>query len=808
MNRIVFLGRPPFLLLPLMAATHMAMAQQEASPSQQELIEEVVIVGSRNTEARSVADSPVPVDVFNTEEFSSVGAGADITDNLNALVPSYIATPATGDGSAFVRPTSLRGLASDQTLVLVNGKRRHRSALVQLFAPAANNGSHGVDVAFIPAVGLKQVEVLRDGAAAQYGSDAIAGVVNFNLKDSAEGGEVSATYGQHFEGEESWMVAGNVGLPVTDDGFVNLTLNSNDNDALSRGRQLPNAQALIDAGVSGVGADAVFGDAPLAQTWGRPQTRGTRFVWNSGLQTEHFGLYSFGNYGQTKGRYRFFWRSPNPPEGSGLDGFSINSDLEEALALGATNLGRESVAGYTPYLDGEQEDWSGVIGIKSHPDAELSWDVSATYGSNELDYTLFNSLNGDAPLVNGEAVRNFDTGDYEQEETNINADFGYSVGSQLFLAWGLEYREETFTQKVGDRNAYIGGGSSGLAGTRPEDAGEYSRDNVAVYTDAELSITDDWLVQAALRYEDFSDFGDTLNWKLASRLTLTDNLALRGALSTGFHAPTPGQSNLRTTTTTLSNDNVPIETGLFPADSAVVANIGGTPLKEEEAFNVSFGLTSEWFDALSVTLDGYWIKVEDRIYRTAIDNISFYTNALDVIHQGVDLVLQTDYAGLLGSDNQLTLAYAYNQVEVDDNRLINGNQVVSDDLVEDIENNYPNHKLTLTNQAQFGDQWQWMARIRMVGDHFDERGNIAGTSELGRSQEVDAVFYVDTEVTYLATEALSFTLGASNLFDEFPNTIEDQPGVANRIGVGLPYPRRSPANYEGGAWYLRARYQF
>ena len=231
-------------------------------------LEEVVVMGSRSNKPRSAADSTVPVDVFSEAELSAFGNQADITDTLKALVPSYTATPATGDGSAFIRPTSLRGMAPDQALVLVNGKRRHRSALVQFFAPAAGNGAHGVDVAMIPGIALKNIEVLRDGAAAQYGSDAIAGVMNLQLKDAAEGGSIQVQHGEFFEGEQSTKVAANGGFALGENGFLNVSFESVDNDALSRGIQRPVGQGLIDAGVPNVGADSPFGDAPFVQTWG------------------------------------------------------------------------------------------------------------------------------------------------------------------------------------------------------------------------------------------------------------------------------------------------------------------------------------------------------------------------------------------------------------------------------------------------------------------------------------------------------------------------------------------------------------
>ena len=309
--------------------------------AQQQALEEVIVTGTRSQKARTVADSPVPVDVLNSEEMNSFGNTADITDNMRSLIPSYTATPATGDGSAFIRPTSLRGTSPDQALVLINGKRRHRSALVTFFAPAAGNGAHGVDIGMIPSIGLKSVEVLRDGAAAQYGSDAISGVMNFIMKDYNEGGTVMVQYGENFEGEESIKVGANAGFAIGSDSFLNLTAEWYDNEPLDRAIQRPDAAALIASGVEGIGQDTPFDDEPLAQSWGRPETDGYRLFFNSGFGlADNTELYAFGNYAQTEGRYRFFYRPPG------------HSTLE-ALAEDFGYSGSLLETGYTPYLDGE-----------------------------------------------------------------------------------------------------------------------------------------------------------------------------------------------------------------------------------------------------------------------------------------------------------------------------------------------------------------------------------------------------------------------------------------------------------------------
>ncbi len=764
--------------------------------------EEIIVLGTRSSKSRSVVDSPVPIDIINNQDLSAVGGSADITDNLNTLVPSYLAAPATGDGSAFVRPTTLRGMAGDQTLVLLNGKRRHRSALVQLFAPAANNGSHGVDIAMIPTIALKNIEILRDGASAQYGSDAIAGVINFALKDSTQGGSVETTFGKHYEGENSWRVGANAGFPLSDRGFINLSVDSNDTKALSRGRQRPDAQTLIDSGVQGVGADAVFDDGPLVQTWGRPETSGTRFLLNSGFKLpNNKKLYLFGNYARTKGRFRFFYRSPSHG--------SLNTTNHPNIAA-ANNLSRERAAGFTPYLDGEQDDMSVVLGLKGRlAQLSTSYDFSVGTGFNKLDYTLYNTVNGDAPLINGAAQKDFDTGDYKQQEHNLNIDFSTELSSQWNLSYGLEYRQENFTQYEGELASYIGIGASGMEGTSSSDAGKHKRNNYALYADLEQDVNEDLLLQYALRFENFSDFGSTINGKLAGRYSVLPNFALRGAVSTGFHAPTPGQANLRTTTTTFSG-GAQVDTRHIPADSAEARALGGTALKEEKSTNISAGFISEMGRGMTLTLDAYRIAVDDRIYRTQTSsNISFYTNALDIRHQGLDLVWTSNLRNWIKTiDTSLSFAYNYNTVDVVNNKRINGTQVVSDDLVEDIENNYSKHNFTLTTNTHFTDRWSLMARARYIGSHYDERGNISGTSSDGRSQEIDPVVYIDAELGYRPIKNLNLIAGGANILDKYPKTIEDTPGVANRISVGLPYPRRSISNYEGGSWYLKAVYNF
>jgi len=801
---------------------------QSALAQDDEAIEEIKTIGSRSAKPRSAADSTVPIDVISGDAFNDVGGTADLTDNLKALVPSYTATPATGDGSAFVRPTSLRGTAPDQTLVLVDGKRRHRSALVQFFAPAAGNGSHGVDIGMIPGIAVKRVEVLRDGASSQYGSDAIAGVINFVMKDASEGGQLQLTYGEFFENEQSVKLAGNAGLALGDIGFVNVSAEYVDNDALSRGIQRQaDVDTLIANGVNPdlIGADAPFGDAPLLQTWGRPQTKGTRIFVNSGFELSGSSeLYARFSAANTDGRYRFFYRSPThstftsqrafgdgcpvcdpDPASDPMDLIPDTLSLREQGFVGLP-------AGFTPFLDGHQNDASIVIGIQGEFESGLLYDFSYGYGKDELSYFLNNTANpslgpGD---FNSLPQMDFDVGGYHQEENNFNADFSLPVSDSLNLAFGAEAREEKYTVIAGEPNASFGSGSSGFAGIGEQDTGEFSRDNVAVYADVEQDVSDALLLQYALRYENFSDFGSTTNWKVAMRYRASDALAFRGAVSTGFHAPTPGQANVKTTITTFDGaTGLQVEEGLVSPTSEIAAENGGVPLKEEASLNYSVGFAADLSDTWALTTDIYRIEVDDRIYRTGDiqtssgQTISFYTNALDVVHQGVDVVLTGGFA-----NTDLTFAYSFNKVGVDKQKdvIVNGVpiQPVGDSTVEDIKNNYPNHRWTATSMTNFTDRWSLMARATYYGEHWDERGTIHAAVD--PSAKIDATVYVDLELGYQATDNLRLVLGGVNVTDEFVNTIG--PPNANRLSVGLQYPRRSAANYEGGSWYLKGVYSW
>ncbi len=789
-----------------------AMAQGSGDGDDDAMVEEIVTIGSRSHRERTISDSPVPIDVLSADDLNTMGGITDLTDSLKNLIPSFSATRATGDTSAFVRPTSLRGTAPDQTMVLVNGKRRHRSSVIQFFAPASGSGSHGVDIGMIPSIALKRVEILRDGASAQYGSDAIAGVINFVTRDNAEGGEYQIRYGQAFEGgssEANYNISGNQGFSLGDNGFVNLSLEYQSNDALSRGIQRPAAQANIDAGAVGVGEDSPFGDGPLVQTFGRVESSGTRFFLNSGKDiNDTTSWYGRVGYADTKARFRFFYRALN----------AVDEALEPLVDLGYT--GDLLLTGYTPYLDGTQEDISVSTGFKGEFAGGTTWDFSFGYGKNTMDLFLNREISPSLGLTPLGQIPQFafDTGGYEQEELLLNADFSTALSDSINVAYGAEWRDEAWTTNAGERNAWLDP-ATGLEGPgvdgriSPSQAGTWDRSNSAVYIDVEHDITDRFLLQYAARYEDFTDFGGVLTGKLAGRFRINDSFAFRGAVSTGFKAPTPGQNNVRATVSSADPaTGILLIQGLVPVSDPRAIAAGATPMKEETSLNTSVGFTADLFENTSITLDFYKIAVDDRIYRTdripAADGstISFYTNALDVEHSGADLVITSvmDWGG--DQSTSFSFAYNYNKTDVTSVRIINGFQPVQDDAVEDIENNYPENRFVVSANTEFNDQWGLMLRANYYGEHFDTRGRIGGVDGEPPSKKLSATVLVDLELAYRATENVTLKLGGSNIFDQFPDRVGAP--FANRLNIGLQYPSETPVNFEGGSWYLTANYKF
>ena len=792
----------------------------------------VLVTGTRAA-GRTSMKSPTPIDGFDNQTLRRQGNG-DMTETLKNQVPSFNATPLTGDGAAFVRPTSMRGLPPDNVLVLTNSKRRHRSALISHFGAAMNVGAQAVDVGMIPSIAVKRLEILRDGASAQYGSDAIAGVMNFILKDNNEGVEFQVTQGTWMTaengrgGEQDITAAANIGLPLSDDGFLNISAEYSVRPELSVGYQHASAadgyqgwvQAADKTNADGkyVGTQNVD-DWQTAMNWGRPENNGFRSVWNAGMTVgDGVEAYSFGNYADTYGEYSFFLRATG--KSGALTPIPLNpTDPSE----GDFSWGDTYPLGFTPRLEGHGNDFSSVVGVRGEDLAGfgLNYDFSSSYGSHYIHYLLRNTLN----LSWGpNSPHNMVIGDLQQEETNWNADFTYPMGD-ISLAFGTEWREEKYTMYEGQKEAWLAGpwalvhsltydssgtdvnygytapglAANGMPGTSPDAAGVWARQNTAFYADVEYELGD-LLVQAAGRFEDFSDFGTTTNFKVAGRYSLGNLATFRGGYSTGFRAPTPGQSNYTGVVTSFDGvTGMQVQEGTLKPTDPLSILMGGAALVPEDAVNLSAGFTTSMISGLNLSIDYYQIDVTNKIIKSRsltvpegssalFSDIAMYTNNLDTKTSGIDIV--ADYN--LGNTN-IGLAVNTNNTEVVTQRLVNGVNPVSDDGVDNIENNLPKQRVTATVTQNIGDALSVMARVNYYGETIDERS--------GR-EVVDPTQLVDIELRYHVSDNLSVVFGASNALNTFPTQI------ATRMSQGMPYPRRTPIGYHGGMMFTRLTYNF
>jgi iron complex outermembrane receptor protein len=824
-------------------AASLGLPAQAVVAQEEELIEEVVTTGTRSKKERSASDSPVPIDAFNEAALDMQPVG-DMTENLKNLVPSFSATPFTGDASSVVRPVSLRGLPPDETLLLVNGKRRHRGALLALFGAAMNFGAHASDMGMLPSNAFRQVEVLRDGASSQYGSDAIAGVINFVLRDDDSGGQIEAQYGQYYEeGEQALMLSGWKGFRLGNDGFINFSFEWKDDEQLIRSTQRPGAQDLVDQGIR-VGLDNPYSnDKPdRAQTWGKPENDGIRTAWNMAVDMEgDRELYSFGNYANTYGNYRFFWRAPGhsslgvipidptDADGDGVPGSDGDPDSDAEFA-GNFSYGDSLPAGYTPFFETRQTDFSSVVGVRGEFGNGMAYDFSGSYGMNRHNYKLNNST---ALSWGPDAPRDFRTGDLQESDRSVNADFSYPVSDAINFAFGAEWREEAWKAEAGQTESWLAGpwanvseltnpdtgepyvnppvGSNGRAGFDGGAAGEFKRDNIAVYGDLEWDVSDDLLLQFALRWEDFSDFGTTTNGKIAARFNVSDRFTLRGAVSTGFRAPTPGQSNQKVVSTTFDVGCLcQTEQGTIPPIDPLLVPLGGKPLDPEESDNISLGFTADITDSFNITFDIYSIDVEDRILKTdritvssfpefadaPFTSVAFYTNGADTETTGWDLVATwgLDHAG--GSSTDMAFAFNHNETELKNLDIVEltGNPVLGPQNIFNIENNLPENRANFSVN-HMRDQWTFIGRVNWYDEAFDEANYPNG-------EKVDAAATVDLEGRYNFNEDWTFVVGANNAFNKFPNE------VATRQSQGLPYSRRTPFGYDGGFWYFKAVFDF
>ncbi|HXH52068.1 MAG TPA: TonB-dependent receptor [Sphingomicrobium sp.] len=651
----------------------------------------IVVTGTRRTD-RTVANSTVPVDVLTADDLTQTGF-TEVNRALAQEVPSFnFPQPSITDGTDVIRPATLRGMWPDHTLVLINGKRRHTSALLNING-SVGRGAAAVDTNLIPSIALSRVEILRDGAAAQYGSDAIGGVINFHLRSAASGGRATATYGQYFtsvEGVQTYsgvqVGPGNtpVFAPDSTAGTPILAL-----DYTGRDRKRRDGQTLTLAGVMGFGIGtggsfniaAEFQDRNdtnrtgadprqqffsigsaldpreltfnrFSHRFGDPETRDTKVFANFAMPLAvDAEVYSFVTYNDRQGESAGFYR----------------------LARDARNVPAIYPEGFLPLIVTDTDDYAGTLGLRGSVGG-WRWDASGQYGMDRVDFTIENSLNRSFGAA---SQTTFDSGGLKYDQALFNVDFSRDIGIQFAekttLSVGAEYRQEGFDIRPGEPASYESGPAGGAAGAqvfpgfRPIIGGQRvdrrrTRNNQSLYGEIDSDLSRMFNVQLALRYEHYSDFGSDLNWKIASRVEPTDGFALRGSISTGFRAPSLQQQYYAAQATN-NVGGVLLETVTLPVNNPVAQALGSSPLEPEQSKNYSAGLVVTAIARLNVTLDAYQVEIDDRIVvtenlgafgtaaqQTAVRNIlaaagfptvtaaRFFINGIDTRTRGLDLV--------------------------------------------------------------------------------------------------------------------------------------------------------------------------
>jgi iron complex outermembrane receptor protein len=848
-----------------LSATVVGSVNAQQTKKDEANVEKIAVVGSQAA-PRSIADSPVPIDIIGAEELSKSG-NTDMLEILKGTVPSLnVHTNPISDAASLVRPANLRGLPADSTLILLNGKRRHRSSVIAFLGGGINDGAQGPDISVIPSIALKQVEVLRDGAAAQYGSDAIAGVMNFVLKDNAEGGSLTARHGEYYEGDGATTeISGNIGLPLTKDGFANLSFQYKNADATSRSVQRPDAEAFDAAGLN---------VANPAQIWGSPEINDDISIFgNVGLDLgDDKEFYMFGNYSERDVRGCFYYRNPHTrgtvyslddgatllvgdltpgPVGQQNDGLGLgdgipcpvipiitdNVTTQQNYIDGVQNnancfaFNEMIPEGFTPNFGGNITDTSLVIGTKGEFKGGFAdgvfYDVSGTVGRSESTFAIFNTINAS---LGADTPRDFQPGKYIQLEKNFNFDLVKSVDMGMYdalnVAGGLEWHEESFEVVVGDEASFTAGpltsqgfgiGSNGFPGFKPSDGGVSTRRNYAAYIDLEAPVTEDFLVGAALRFEDYDSFGSTTNYKLSAQWHVTEDISLRSSLSTGFRAPTVGQANVSNVQTNL-DDGVLVDSALLPPTNPISVRLGGKELQPEESQSYTFGGIYT-YDDFFLTIDYYHIEVSDRISQSdkinlsqedkdvlraagvpnvdSLQQVSFFTNDFDTTTQGVDVVANYS-TNLFAGSTKFSLAYNWNETEVTKFSAITGAF-----KVKRLEGDLPNHRATLT-WAQSYDDFSFFTRVNYYGEYQGVHVDYDATAITA-----DSAVTVDFEANYFVNDAITLSAGAQNIFDQEATRINipASQDIPNNNWGGVYY-ETSPFDFNGGFYYVKATYNF
>ena len=785
-------------------------------------LEALAIVGTRG-EARTVTESPVPIDVLTASDIVSTGR-TETNQILQMLAPSFnFPRPSISDGSDHVRPATLRGLGPDQVLVLINGKRRHNSALVNVNS-TVGRGSTGVDLNAIPASMIERIEVLRDGAAAQYGSDAIAGVINIVLKSSSSG-EAAATFGQTAEGDgQVAHLSANAGSVFGQSNYFHAGIEYRDRGFTNRAGIDPRTQYFANDPRNSLPKRVTLrlGDAATSDVLGMLNTS---YTTSGGVE-----LYAFGGVGIRDGESAANWRLPN----------------------GNNTVRAIWPDGFLPLINTEIRDLSGAVGAKGVV-AGWTWDLSTVFGRNTLHYDVSNSNNASMGTA---SPTEFDAGELRFAQSTTNLDLfrnvGLGRGVTVRTAIGAEFRLDKYQILAGDDPSWIDGGqrildgpnansattlpapgAQGFPGFRPADEQDETRNNYAAYIDLESDLTSRLLLGLAGRFEDYSDFGSTTTGKLTARFAITPRLALRGALNTGFRAPSLGQSFFSSTATNLVAGQF-LEIRTFPVSSAGAAALGAKPLKPEKSINGSFGVTFDPSSRFSVSVDYYDIKIDDRIVfsenfigaaiqsrlaaigLTGVTGARYFTNAIDTHTRGVDAVV--NYGIDLRSNGLLRLTGGYNH---------NKNEVTD---VIPTPPELTGFAEQLFGRAERGRIEEAQPRDNLLLSGTYTRGAIGGVLRTQRFGEVtnrqirvatnqpadqtfSAKWITDVSGSYRLLGRVTLSAGADNVFDVYPDK-QNEPwnvatGFAGNANFGMnPYSGISPFGFNGRFFWAKIVYGF
>ena len=790
-----------------------ATAHAQTAPAEDNTnLEEIVITGTR-TAGRSRLDTLAPVDVVTAKTLQQRGS-TELASALAATVPSItFPRPSNTDGTDSVRPAVLRGQGPDQTLVLVNGTRRHPTALVNLNG-SVGRGSAAVDLNAIPSVALDRIEVLRDGASAQYGSDAIAGVVNLRLREADSGGGVTVSTGKYvtsFSGLQTGQdhkrrdgatttVSGWQGLKIGSDGFLTLSAEYLDRNFTNR--------SDTDTRVAPQRVTSRFGDPDVEQA---------SFYANAGKPIgDNWALYGWYGYQQRDAEASATYRLP--------------TDASQNIPSVYPN-------GYLPLITTNTEDVTAAVGLRGEL-AGWKLDANLVFGKNDLDFGVKNTIN---PSYGPTSPTSFQAGGltYDQLVFGLDASREVDIGlaGPLNVAWGVEARQETYKINAGEVASYARGtvspalafGSRGFTGFTPSNVIDVDRDAVGVYLDLEGKLTEKLTGSAAVRYEDYSDFGTNTSWKLSGRYDFTDAFALRGAASTGFRAPSLQQQYFTSTSILYINQTVggvttavPFETGTFPSVSTTGRALGGKPLEPEKSKNFSLGAVYHK-GSFELTVDAYQIEVDNRIVltetltgsataavgtnaRVIFDLLSpfgasagrFFTNGVDTKTKGIDVVARYRIVDEQAGTFDLTAAGNINDFKV--NRtptttvLPTPVTLFARQATLRFEQGTPEWKVSLQGDWSKGP---WGATLRTtLYDNVLSPGTAADGSGDWRT---GAQGIVDLEARYRFGSHTTVSLGADNLFDQYPDQV---PPNLNTSG-GNPWSSFSPFGFNGRFLYGR-----